>query len=600
MAKQFLQVQPGCRWTAFASDGESIRQAADVLPMALRLTAAESCDLSKYGMVRETVDCFIYHGRFLAGLTEKEIAALLKAHLPYLAARGQVLFSLDYPGYVRNMLALAAGQAPICDPGPALPVMRSAIGKAGLHEVASQHMERFSDQELRQSPEMQNLVQAICAGIQASKMAGSFAPWTCGYFLRTVRKTEVPRAMAVQTVMGDMHACGRVRVYAPNSMMRNEAGIWTDALDGGINLEHGRSFPDRIVIRQRRRLRYAAAVPQLKLALREGYIIVAENDDYPFYKEEWNECYRQTCYADFRCAHAIQVSTKPLAEFMRQYNPNVYVIPNQLTSLPEKRDYQADWEKPLTIFFGAINREDEWQDIMPILNVAAKKFGPKLRFKVLFDKKFYEALETDSKELIGQEYHDGFAPYEVYESTLHESDIALLPLRDNTFNRMKSDLKFIESAGNGAVVLASPTVYEDSVSDGVNGFLYRSPMDFAEKLRVLLGDPVRRISMAEAGYRYVKENRLLSQHYMERLELYRELVRRKPELDRMVDRKIDEVSEEALALDLAEGRDSRKTLQQEREESRKKLQMEAKGTVEAAKPKQGKGKTKEKKTKGRK
>ncbi len=55
---------------------------------------------------------------------------------------------------------------------------------------------------------------------------------------------------------------------------------------------------------------------------------------------------------------------------------------------------------------------------------------------------------------------------------MRECDIALLPLNFNRFNSMKSDLKFIECAGHGVTVLASPTVYENSIIEGRTGLIY--------------------------------------------------------------------------------------------------------------------------------
>ena len=130
-------------------------------------------------------------------------------------------------------------------------------------------------------------------------------------------------------------------------------------------------------------------------------------------------------------------------------------------------------------------------------------------------------------------WYDGqFVPYEMYQEALHASDISFLPLRDTEFNRTKSDLKFIESAGHGAVVLASPTVYADTVRDGRTGFIYRSPEEFRERLFLLVENPERRLETAEAAYSYVRRERLLSGHYQERLAWYRELAGRWQELDR--------------------------------------------------------------------
>lgn len=261
---------------------------------------------------------------------------------------------------------------------------------------------------------------------------------------------------------------------------------------------------------------------------RAGYLSIAEMDDNI---SLWREDYETSKYLEIRGMHAVQTSTEPLAEIFRQFNPEVAVFPNQLRELPPPREYAEG--DAVTVFFGALNRGPDWQEIMPALNGAAREYGARLRFRVLADRAFYDALRTEHKEFVGREdfYEGRYVPYEVYIDTLRTADISLLPLLDTEFNRTKSDLKFIESAGHGAVVLASPTVYRGTVRDGVTGFLYCSPGEFAERLRFLVEHPGKRRSVAEAAYRYVASERLLSGHYEERLAWYEELLARKEELD---------------------------------------------------------------------
>ena len=143
------------------------------------------------------------------------------------------------------------------------------------------------------------------------------------------------------------------------------------------------------------------------------------------------------------------------------------------------------------------------------------------------------------------DYYQGrYVPYQVYASTLHQADIALLPLHDNEFNRTKSDLKFIESAGHGAVVLASPLVYEETVRDGRTGFLYRNPQEFADRLALLVEDRERRLEVAAAAYEYVKKERLLCHHYAKRLQWYRSLWERRATLDSSLMNRMAELSKE--------------------------------------------------------
>ena len=130
-------------------------------------------------------------------------------------------------------------------------------------------------------------------------------------------------------------------------------------------------------------------------------------------------------------------------------------------------------------------------------------------------------------------------PYEVYERELNTSDIALLPLQDNQFNRAKSDLKFLECAACGTAVLASPVVYSDVVKDDENGFIFYDLKEFAQKLEILIDNRDKRRELATAAYDYVKHNRLMSQHYLERLDWYNELFAKLPELTAEAQARID-------------------------------------------------------------
>ncbi|MDD6127293.1 MAG: glycosyltransferase, partial [Veillonellaceae bacterium] len=103
------------------------------------------------------------------------------------------------------------------------------------------------------------------------------------------------------------------------------------------------------------------------------------------------------------------------------------------------------------------------------------------------------------------------------------------------------DLKFIESAGHGAVVLASPTVYERTVVDGCTGCIYHNPEEFSEKLARLIEDAPYRHAIADAAYGYVRKHRLLSQHYMERIRAYSWLIEHREELDRELEERLKEI-----------------------------------------------------------
>ena len=286
---------------------------------------------------------------------------------------------------------------------------------------------------------------------------------------------------------------------------------------------------DSILLMERHRLLCSGEVSRVLSELTErGNVLLQEFDDTPLISEE---IVREN-YFTVRAVSAVQTSTQYLADFLHEFNPYVYLFENQLEALPERRKYNMQNNR-VTIFFGALNRRPDWEPLMPAINNAIQRHGDRLYFRVVSDHGFYQALQTEAKEFTGGT-QDGsiVAPYERYTAALHASDIALLPLNDTDFNRAKSDLKFIESAGHGAAVLASPTVYAGTVRDGETGLIFRTPKEFAQKLDLLIRRADLRRTLAENAYRYVAEHRLLEQHIDDYIHAYREMFERREELER--------------------------------------------------------------------
>ena len=172
---------------------------------------------------------------------------------------------------------------------------------------------------------------------------------------------------------------------------------------------------------------------------------------------------------------------------------------------------------------------------MPALNRVLADYPEKVSVQVIYDQKFFAALATSQKQL------EPLCAYERYQELMGECDIALLPLNPTRFNSMKSDLKLIECAGHGVTVLASPTVYENSIVEGHTGLIYRCEAEFETKLRQLIADPVYRRQLAENAYQWVKENRLLSQHYQQRRNWYLEMRANLPTLNQQFAKRVPEL-----------------------------------------------------------
>jgi hypothetical protein len=147
-----------------------------------------------------------------------------------------------------------------------------------------------------------------------------------------------------------------------------------------------------------------------------------------------------------------------------------------------------------------------------------------LRFQIVHDRMFFDALETP---------HKSFRPlcdYDAYLGALGEAEIALMPLADTEFNRAKSDLKFIEAGAARVVPLASNVVYGDSLVDGETGLLFRSPGDLHNRMMQLPDSPALALQLGDAARRYVVEQRMLAYQVAHRIAWYRSLWSRRSAL----------------------------------------------------------------------
>ena len=331
-------------------------------------------------------------------------------------------------------------------------------------------------------------------------------------------------------VMNREPVCARIRLDVPLSHLSLRGAISLQDQSGEKDAFYKiLQLEDTILLFERMVIVDPVQVSVSKLMVQsgvQGNVVLHEIDDHPVAARNAEIAF------SFRAVSAVQTSTKLLADIIRTFNPYVYVFENQLETLPARRRYDRNNQR-VTIFFGAFNRRPDWEPLMPAIHAAIHRYGDRLCFRVVSDYDFYQALQTEAKEYVGG-VRDGeiIAPYERYTAALHSSDIALLPLNDTEFNRAKSDLKFIESAGHGAVVLASPTVYAATVRDGETGMIYRSPKEFAQKLDLLIRRADLRRTLAENAYRYVAEHRLIDQHLEAYIAAYQEMFARRGELER--------------------------------------------------------------------
>jgi len=515
MGEQYKLINPHCQYIGIECDREKAKIAVDRLNW-VTVADIEEIAIASLDIAPGSVDCLIF-GDLLPYL--KNPWEILQQHSALLKPEGQVFATIPNVQYWRRIVNLLRGHWENPDSKMqhwfTLESIKSLFAQAGLQVYELQG----KGHKTENFAQFQQLLHPMVKALELK--SSDFATETGAehYIVRSTKSTIPPRRLLIQTIIMAPTGCDRVRVLEPDKFSATIPGVRTVSGVKTVELIPPLPGEEKVFIWQRTIMQYPGYIPKLKELLKQDYLIVAEIDDNPIRRRE----YADNNYLSYRGCHCVQTTTEPLAKILRQYNHNVAVFPNQLAYLPPPRIYPA--EHTVTIFFGALNRENDWQPIMAALNRVLVAHKHRIRVKVIHDRRFFEALEIQQKEF------ESFCSYERYQEIMYSCDIALLPLVANPVNEMKSDLKFIECAARGVAVLASPTVYEHSIVEGETGLIYKHEKEFEIKLNSLISDTSMRQEIAANAYEWVRDNRLLCGHYRQRRDWYLQMRDELPRLN---------------------------------------------------------------------
>jgi len=189
-------------------------------------------------------------------------------------------------------------------------------------------------------------------------------------------------------------------------------------------------------------------------------------------------------------AHLVTVSTEPLAEVMRQFNPNVVVIPNHIDGA--LLDVERPHRDKITIgWAGGDSHERDWDYVANPLRRFLER-NPDVDMHTI-GSNFHR-----SAKIVGRARHTGWSNdiFSYYRSI--DFDIGIAPLESTVFNRSKSHIKALEYAALGIPVVATHSEpYREFVIDGETGFLIRHEHEWDRRLRDLVNDEAMRIEMGK-------------------------------------------------------------------------------------------------------
>ena len=240
----------------------------------------------------------------------------------------------------------------------------------------------------------------------------------------------------------------------------------------------------------------------------EGKRLVLDLDDDYFHIDPSNVHARQVWDVEMlgRLVHNMQLAdvvtccSEPLAAVLRNYAPEVRVIPNGLPAqyLGHPRDYVADGRPLYVGWAGTSSTFAELPETVRALNrisqygrpggvmVRLVGIGPEQAMSVGLRGRQIGALGWVER-------------LEHYLHAVGEFDVWCAPYRDTVFNRAKFPTKWLESSILGIPLIASDIEpYRRVIRHGENGFLVRYEHEWGRYLKRLADDPGlrQRIGMA--------------------------------------------------------------------------------------------------------
>lgn len=329
----------------------------------------------------------------------------------------------------------------------------------------------------------------------------------------------VPRATTVAAV-GSQKVAGvtEARVDHPMqalSSLPNAKVYWRE---GSLTLPD--DVQEGVLVLHRELMTEPKFKAQMERLIDKGWLLMLDIDDDP---NHWDGYVSSDFYA-FKAVHAVTVSTAHLADVIRPFNPNVHVFGNAILQIP-RAERNGTGEQKLRVFFGALNRQPDWQSVIDGINQAAHALKDVVEFVVVHDQAFYDAIPTEVSKT--------FLPtlgIDKYMETLASCDIALLPLNDTPFNRCKSDLKLIECAAAQVAVICSEVVYAQNSKHAKFVTFATSAQDWRNALMTLVTDSKLRKSNIKKGLLYVRKYRMHAQQARERQMFYQSMLESKATL----------------------------------------------------------------------
>ncbi|HKB42845.1 MAG TPA: glycosyltransferase family 4 protein [Chitinophagaceae bacterium] len=204
-----------------------------------------------------------------------------------------------------------------------------------------------------------------------------------------------------------------------------------------------------------------------------------------------------------------------LADYAKQFNPNVVIIPTTIDTEEYKPAYKLNKNKICIGWSGSFSTIAHFKTCIEALGIIKNKYGSKVYFKVIGDENYI------NKELGIQ----GMAWKKDKEvEDLQEIDIGIMPLPDDEWTKGKCGLKGLQYMALAIPTIMSPVgVNTEIIEDGVNGFLASGTNEWVNKLSRLIESEQLRCQLGAAGRKTVEDKYSVKSQQQVYLEFFKKL-----------------------------------------------------------------------------